>query len=131
EDVAAVGCAALDASTTADPETLGRALLRLHLRHDYFLLSFRLTPGGLLCRHLKPRPSLVSHYASAGFAATLLGAFGLSALGFGAFAFVTGTAFFFGAITITICRPSSLGNCSTRPTASRSFRTRSSSRVPN
>jgi len=49
-----------------------------------------------------------------------------------AFGFVGGgTPFFFGAITITICLPSSRGNCSTSPTASRSFRTRSSSRSPN
>src|SRR5207249_5521226 len=56
-------------------------------------------------------PISCSRSAAAGFAA---GAFFGSAFGFGfAAAFFSGTAFFFGASTITICRPSSLGNCST------------------
>src|SRR3977135_3661765 len=40
QDVAPVGRAALDATAAADPETLGRALLRLHLRHDFSLFSY-------------------------------------------------------------------------------------------
>src|SRR5260221_9519909 len=46
EDVAHISAGALDAAAAADPETLGRALLRLHLRHNCFLLSCSLTPGG-------------------------------------------------------------------------------------
>src|SRR3954471_8014462 len=121
EDVALVGAGALDAAAGARPEALRRAPLGLHLRHTCSCFCFSLTPGGPLRGRLKPRLSLVAAYAVAGLAD---GAFFGSAFGLAAAVFFSGTAFFFGASTITICRPSSLGNCSTTPTASRSFLTR-------
>src|SRR3954462_15262933 len=65
---------------------LPRTLKRLAAPFFVFILgmtslSFRMTPGGSLREHLKPRLSLVSRYASAGFGATFFSGFGLSALG--------------------------------------------------
>src|SRR6185436_7217663 len=136
EDVALVGAGALDRAAAADLEPLGGAALGLHLRHDDFPSLFSYDAGRsppVRGCFKKPRLSLVSRYARAGFAATL-GALGASVFGascFGFSGFPGGTPFFLGASTITICLPSSRGNCSTRPTASRSFFTRSSSRSPN
>src|SRR5205085_1279662 len=130
---APIGGAPLDAAAAAHLEALGSSLLRLHLRHCNCSF-FHMTPGGPAVGRLMPRLSLVWPcrllQAAAGFAETFF-ASGFGFAGAAAFAFGGGIPFFFGAITITICRPSSLGNCSTTPTSSRSLRTRSSSRSPN
>src|SRR6185295_15127587 len=74
--------------------------------------------GRFLRLHLGHSIAPVNYPAAAGFVSSFFGPF-------------TGTTFFFGASTITICRPSSRGNCSMIAIGSRSFLTRSSSRTPN
>src|SRR6185503_4140450 len=108
ENVALERLSALDRAARADLEPLRGRLLRFHLWHSNAPLDYP---------------------AAAGFASVFFSSLGALA-SFGFFVF-TGTAFFFGASTISICRPSSRGNCTMIPTGSRSFFTRSSSRTPN
>src|SRR5689334_1553709 len=116
-----------------------RVLKRLAALRLVFILGMTLLlhlhmatggPCGALC---KPRHHFLFPATASYVEATGLGSFG----SFGSFftSFLTGffTSFllFFGASTITSCRPSILGYCSTTACGSRSCLTRSISRTPN
>src|SRR5258708_14317718 len=149
EDVALERVRALDRTAAAYAEALLGARLCLHFRHDAF--TFYLLPsavlsagcgGEALAGLAAPASGLVSGCSVAASVATFVVAsvatsvvtfFAASAGAFGAAfvaTFVT-TKAFFGASSITICRPSSLGHDSTTLCGSRSFRIRSNKRTPN
>src|SRR5882672_1860095 len=112
KDVALERLATFDRTAVADDEALGCALFRLHLGHGA-LLSF-LYAGRRPLPGLRSPPSLVLRTALLDDARLQLKHY----------------FFFFGANTITIWRPSSLGIASTWLNASRSVRTRSSTLSP-
>ena len=98
---------------------LAARLLRLHLGHS--IAPVDMTPGGRLRGRFDASASLLCPLPAA-LCCAFAGAFGFPACRLPSSPSPSpAPAFFFGASTITICRPSSRGNCSTDRDGSRSL----------